>query len=105
MLSMSMRKSKGTDPVEENLRKEFFHTLTEKKFQTIGLVTYYIAWIVCFIVYSISLYELLMIIFSLIYVTYYFYSWILFETRFSIAMEVLNQNPDFRKLQEEIEKT
>ena len=100
-MTMKIRE-KGLDTA--SLRHEVFNTLKDKKFHIFGVIFFIIGWILCFIFYLITIYELIMMIFSVIFVVFFFLMYVIQETKFNMAYEILEKNPDFRKLQNEVEQ-
>ena len=84
-----MKQQKTDNRIESDLRKEFFHTLSEKKIPLILVILFWVAWVVAFIFDVVTLNTLLMIILSCILVGFLFFIWIRTETRLNIALDVL----------------
>lgn len=98
---MSIKKSKQHDI---SMKEEIKETLKEKKLEVIGIIMFVGLWILGIIVNETNLYTFLMIIFSIIFVLYYTFKSILYETKFSISLHILRKTEKIQELSTKIDK-
>ena len=98
---MSMKKTKE---YEVSMKQEVFETIKSKKFEVIGLVMFVILWILGIVINDTNLYELFMIIFSILFVVYYAVFSIIYETKFNISFEILKRVEKVQEISERLGK-
>lgn len=98
---MSMDKTKQYDISMKNEIKE---TLKEKKLQIIGIIMFVALWILGIIINDTNIYTFLMIMFSIVFVLYYAFTSILYETKFNISFEILKKTEKVQELSDKIDK-
>jgi len=95
---------KKTKDLQHNLRNEVFKTIGSRKLELIGILMFVILWIVGFILYDTNVFQLLMIIFSVLFACFYFVQSIIKETQLNIAWETLQDKEGFAELVKQVEE-
>lgn len=98
---MSMEKTKD---YEISMKEQVLETIKDKKLQLIGLIMFVIFWIIGIVINDTNLYELLMIIFSILFVVYYATFSIIYETKFNISFEILKRVEKIQEISERLGK-
>ena len=98
---MSMDKTKQYDI---SMKEEIKETLKDKKFEIIGIIMFVALWILGIIINETNLYTFLMIMFSIVFVLYYAFTSILYETKFNISFEILKKTEKIQELSDKIVK-
>jgi len=95
---------KELETLEFDTKKEILNTIGNRKTDIIGILMFIGFWITSIIINDTVIFELSMIIFSLIFVVYFYLKSISLETDNRMLTETLSKNKDFKKIVEELEK-